>query len=202
MVAIVRTEWSGTSGGPGLTQFAAVGGSAMTAGVAQSLVNAARIFWAAQAAAMPDELRLIVSPVVDVYNESDGELTASYVAAQAPLVVAGTATQGYAGGAGYKVNWNTGVIRNGRRVRGATFIVPAALAIYTNVGEVSGAHQTLVNTAANKLIADFTAAGAPLAVWSRPTDATETKPARLGALTGVVSGSTAQKSAILRGRRD
>jgi hypothetical protein len=201
MVAIVRTEWDGTSGGPGLTQMALIGGAEFTAANAQSAVNAVRKFWQANVSYLPDELRLTVSPVVDIYRETDAELIGSVVAPVVPVQVIGISTQGYAGGAGIKLNWNTGVIRNGRRVKGSTFIVPIAMGAYGLTGTPLPATANTWNTAAQTLMADLTAGGTALAVWSRPLVKDQVI-TRTGSLSGVLSGTLAPKSAILRGRRD
>lgn len=201
MVAIVRTNWDGTSGGPGLTQIAILGGPEFTAGLAASATNAMRNFWDAQKSLLPDELKLTVSPIVDVYNDSNGELVASFSSASVPAVVAGLSAGGYAGGVGYKVNWNTGVIRNGRRVRGSTFVVPAALTNFSATGTVAPATQGTVNTASQALIAALVSAGCPMVVWSRPL-IVEKAVTRPGASAGVIGGATGAKSAIMRGRRD
>lgn len=201
MVAIVRTEWDGTSGGPGLSQIALLGGTGFTAANAQAGVNAVRKFWDACKSILPDEVKLTVSPIVDVYNEVDAELVASTVAPVVPLVVAGTGTTGYAGGAGLKVNWNTGVIRNGRRVKGSTFIVPALASAFGLTGTPSAGTVLQVNNAATALLSDLTAGGTALLVWSRPLVVGGVI-TRTGATAGTVSGTLAPKSAILRGRRD
>lgn len=201
MVGIVRTEWSGTSGGPGLTQFALLGaaGGEWNPGGEQAAVNAVRAFWFALAGILPDELRLTVNPVVDSYNRETGDLIASNTAGTVPAVVAGTSTTGYAGGAGLKITWNTGQIRNGRRVRGSTFIVPVTLGAFTNIGTVTPGTITTVNAAAANLVTALGQGGVSLGVWSRPRD---TPNVRVGFATQVVNGSCSSKSAILRGRRD
>lgn len=204
IIGIVRSEWSGTSGGPGLSQHAVMGaaGGDWNPTGAQTAVNAVRTFWNALVANLPDEIRIQVSPVVDTYDRETGELFSSHTAGSVPGVVAGTATTGYAGGAGVKVTWNTSQIRNGRRVRGSTFIVPISGGIWTANGTIGTTAATQFNNAATTLISQLAAGGTPLAVWSRPHDATETKPARAGFATEVVSGTVGMKSAILRGRRD
>lgn len=201
MVALVRTEWSGTSGGPGLSQMAILGaaGGIWNPDGTQGAVNAVRTFWDSLKSYLPDELRLTVSPVVDDYDEITGQLRASFVAGAAPNVVAGTSATGYAGGAGLKVTWNTGQIRNGRRVRGSTFIVPIANTVFTSNGTIGTAQMTSINTAAATMLAQLTAAGTSMAVWSRPV----TSPVpRGGSVHEVLTGSCSSKTAILRGRRD
>lgn len=204
IVGIVRTEWSGTSGGPGLTQMAVLGaaGGDWNPNGAQAAVNAVRAFWAGITAHLPDELRLLVSPVVDTYDRATGDLFSSHTAATAPATVAGTSTAGYAGGAGVKVTWNTNQIRDGRRVRGSTFIVPIAGSVWTANGNIGTVAATAINNAATQLINDLNTGSTPLGIWSRPREATETREARAGFATEVVSGNVGNKSAILRGRRD
>lgn len=201
MVAIVRTEWSGTSGGPGVTQMAllgAAGGEWNPAGT-QAAVNAVRTFWDSNKANLPDELKLTVSPIIDVYDTVTGDLTASYVAGTAPLTVTGTGTTGYAGGVGLKITWNTGQIRNGRRVRGSTFIVPIISSLFSTTGTVTPTVQTTITGTATTLINSLNAGSTPLGVWSRPFNGVNP---RVGFATEVKQGICSTKSAILRGRRD
>lgn len=204
MVALVRTAWSGTSGGPGVTQIALLGaaGGTWNPGGEQAAVNAMRAFWDSIKTILPNELTLTVSPVVDWYDRETGELQGSNVAPTAPAVVIGTGTGSYAGGAGLKVAWETGQVRDGRRVRGASYIVPCDIVAFNNLGQTATGVRTTVNTAAAALITAFTSGGSSMAVWSRPRDASATLPARAGAAYQVTQGICSSKSAILRGRRD
>lgn len=201
MVALVRTEWSGTSGGPGVTQMAVYGdvGGAWGASSSQAAVNAVRQFWDSLKALLPDELKLQVSPVIDDYDTVSGDLVGSYVAATAPVQVVGTSAQSYVGGAGAKITWNTGQIRNGKRVKGSTFIVPIASTVFGPTGTVSAGSILTINTAAAAMLSQLAAGGSTMAVWSRPGP--PSKP-RAGFSTQVISGTCNVKSAILRGRRD
>ena len=171
-------------------------------GGAQGAVNAVRGFWEAIKAYLPDELTLVVSPIVDSYNRETGELTLSTIAATAPASVAGTGTLGYTGGAGMKVTWETGQIRDGRRVRGSTFIVPCTGAAFTATGTVGTTPKTTVNNAAAAMMTALGVANTSLGVWSRPREASLALPYRAGAAFEVMQGICSTKSAILRGRRD
>ena len=204
MVSIVRTAWSGTSGGPGVTQMALLGatGEDWNPGGAQGAVNAVRGFWDSIKLYLPDELTLTVSPIVDSYDRETGELTLSTIAATAPATVVGTGTGGYAGGAGMKVTWETGQIRDKRRVRGSTFIVPATAASFTVTGTVSTTTKNVVNNAAAAMMTALGVANTSLGVWSRPREVSLALPARAGAAFEVTAGICSNKSAILRGRRD
>jgi hypothetical protein len=201
LIAIIRSEWSGTSGGPGLSQMAVMGaaGGDWNPNGAQAAVNAVRAFWNARAGDLPDEVRIQVSPVVDTYERETGVLVSSSTAATVPAIVAGTNTLGYAGGAGLKITWNTNQIRNGRRVRGSTFVVPISAGVFSAVGTVGGTTASGFNAAAATLISSLNAGGTPLAVWSRPRTGID---ARAGFATEVIQGTCSSKSAILRGRRD
>ena len=204
-VGLVRTAWSGTSGGPGVTQLFVTNGNAfgsLTAAEAQSAVNAVRTFWFGLASFLPNEIVLLVSPVVDQYDVANGELVGSVSAATAPVSVVGTSQAVYSMPAGFKLNLNTGTVRNGRRVRGGIFVVPASSGAFSDGGLVSSATRTAANTAGAKLLSDLATAGLQLVVYSRPLDADQPKGPRNGAVAAVTAVETNEKGAILRGRRD
>lgn len=200
--AVVRTHWQGTTGGPGLTQLHMQGITdphTWDAAAAQVAVDAVRAFWDAVKGIIPNEVTLTVDPVVDVYNILDGELVGSYSAATPPVNVLGTATGSFSMASGVKLNLNTGVIRNGRRVRGSIFIVPADGTAFTVTGVVSAGTRATINTAANTLRTTLAGSNKELIVYSRP----KTSPVFVGGAASPVNGAeAAEKGAILRGRRD
>jgi hypothetical protein len=201
-IGIVRTGWQGTTGGPGLTQMAFlsdIGGAGdWDAPDAQAAVNAVRAFWAGINGYIPNEITLTVSPVVDVYDIQGGQLIASWQATTAPTAVVGLDSGVYSMASGVKVQWNTPNIANGRRVRGATFIVPAGTTAFTNSGLVASAARTAINAAGATLITSANTNLHPFVVWSRP----ETLTSNDGAWSAISAGETIEKGAILRGRRD
>jgi len=202
VVALVRTGWSGTTGGPGVTQLHVEGITdphTWDAAAAQIAVDAVRTFWDAIKAYLPNEIVLTVSPVVDVYDIISGDLVGSYSAATPPASVTGSATGVYSMASGMKINLNTGVIRNGRRVRGGIFVVPADGTAFTNGGVVAATPRTTMNTAVNTMRGTLVAANKQLVVYSRPVT---TPTARDGATAAVNGAETSEKGAILRGRRD
>lgn len=206
MVHIVRTGWQGTTGGPGLTQLAVdqitSGFGPLSAGEGQAAVNAVRAFWESAKIYIPNEVTLNVSPVVDYYLTDDAQLAGSMTAATAPANVVGTeATSSYSMAAGVKLNLNTGVIRNGRRVRGSMFIVPSAGSM-TNGGIVGATPKTNLQTYGATLLAALNTAGLKLVVWSRPLTAEDPNGPRDGAQADVSVIECSEKTAILRGRRD
>jgi hypothetical protein len=206
MVHIIRTAWSGTSGGPGLTQFAidTVDSTfgALSTSQAQSAVDATRAYWFAMAGLLPDEIILTVSPVVDYYLVHNAQLAGSVSAPTPPSSVAGTSTLAFSMATGPKINLNTGVVRNGRRVRGSIYIVPGASTTMANNGMILGTARTTLNTAGNNLRTALAAAGLKLGVWSRPVPEGKPKGPRDGAWADVTAMEANEKLAILRGRRD
>lgn len=203
-VGLIRTAWAGTSGGPGLTQMAIkeADGTFITSAGAQTAVNEVRTFWNAIAGLLPNEIILSVSPVIDFYNELNGDLISSISAATTPSLVQGSDTLGYSMASGGKLNLHTGAIRDGRRVRGTVYIVPLAGSAFTAFGGLGSTPRSTIATAGNTLRTNLAAANLPLAVWSRERKATATLPQRNGAVTLVTSCETSEKGAVLRGRRD
>jgi len=200
-VGIVRTAWSGTTGGPGLNQlvFRDLGDNAdITNTQAQAAVNAVRAFWSSLNGLLPNEITLTVQPVVDVYDLSTGALVASQTAGAPPAAVVGTDTGVYSMATGIKTNLHTTVIRGGRRVRGAMYIVPAGQSAYTNVGLIASTAKTTINTAGATMKTAFTTGDIELLVWSRPTTTTSND----GDVAPVSTIEANEKAAILRGRRD
>lgn len=204
-LGLVRTAWAGTSGGPGITQLYFRNASnfgELTAAEAQTAVNAVRAFWGSASGFLPDEITLTVSPTVDQYNEVNGQLVGSVTAATPPTTVKGTSTGTFSMAAGVKLNLNTGTVRNGRRVRGGIFIVPAALAAMDAAGVVASGTRTQLNTAGAALLSALSTGGLQLVVYSRPLDADQPKGPRTGDVAPVQTIETNEKGAVLRGRRD
>lgn len=204
-IACVRTAWSGTSGGPGVNQLylwqnATFG--QLTQAEAQTAVNSVRAFWNSINAYLPNEIVLTTSTVVDHYDVIDGKLLYSTTAATAPASVAGTDTGSYAMASGLKVNLQTGVIRNGRRVRGAMYVVPAPASAFSALGVVGSSIRTAINSAGATLLSSLNTGGMSLVVYSRPIPAGQHLGPRLGAATVVSQVETSEKGAVLRGRRD
>lgn len=199
-IGIVRSNWSGATGGPGLTQMAIsfAAGASWTSSNAQSAVDAVRKFWDAQKAQLPNELSIQVQGTVDLYDQNSALLTGSVSAATVPLPVAGLSTSSYAGGVGYRFTWATGSINRGRRVVGKTYVVPAASSMFDVDGTLQATNKSGMQVAGQTLLTDLSAAGGQLVVWSRP------RPIGTGGglIFAVASCQIADKTAILRNRRD
>lgn len=128
----VVTEWSGFRGGPGYTNFffrnLLPGGAPTTVDDRASAAGARErvaAFWTQLVPFIPNDVSFTVSTVVDVLEDTTGELQASYVMDSIPKVT-GLSDDPYSGASGAVIGWQTGAIRRGRRIRGRTFIVPLA----------------------------------------------------------------------------
>lgn len=204
MIGKVVTTWAGTSGGPGINQLYchSPGQTLLTSTQAQSAVNAVRAFWASCASYLPDDVALVTQPVVDMYDHGNGSLTNTISAATPPAGVAGTSTATFSMATGIKMNLQTADIRNGRRVRGSMFIVPAASTAMNTVGSVAAGTRSALNTAGGVLVNSFLTAGLELIVWGRPLKDDAGVITRQGTINPVMTIDTAEKACILRGRRD
>jgi hypothetical protein len=199
-VGLVLAEWSGTTGGPGVSTFAITTdvNGAYTATHAQAAVNRVRTFFDAVKTGIPNEVTITVSPNVDQFDVASATLTGTIAAATAPTSVLGGSSNTYSGGVGLRVDWNTSGIVRGRRVRGRTYLVPYGSGAFDTSGGADTTWQATVTTAANALRSGLITDTMRLSVWSRPNAAK----GYTGNITEVSGASVPDKSAILRTRRD
>lgn len=128
----------------------------------------------------------------DVIEDTTGDLVDVWTGTGGGTV-AGTATTPAPAGVGLCINWLTGGIVNGRRLRGRTFLVPIAGNSYDPDGTLtSGALGQAV------IFADAILASGGLAVWHRPTLSSSSD----GTSYGVLSHRIRDKVAFLSSRRD
>lgn len=185
----VRTTFEGIQGSPWLNTLYFDD----AAGTAQQAATAAGTFWGAVDALMDSECVWSTEAEVAVINPLNGDLLS--VEATTPVTGAGSlvqealpiATQGL-------VRWRTGVVTNGREVRGRTFI-PALCDASNDNGSVIAATVTAVNLACTNLLAS---ASAELHIWHRPNELT----GAAGSSEPVITGTMWTNFAVLRSRRD
>lgn len=199
-VGLVTSAWSGTTGGPGVTTLAVQTDTAdeITASEAQAMVNRVRTFWDSLKGVLPNEVTITVSPTIDQFDVASGTLLTSTNAATAPTGVTGTQTGGFAGGVGARIDWETGAVSRGRRVRGRTYVVPAVAAVFDIDGSLTTANQTAITTPATALIAGMVTDLNRLVVWQKPNS----EAGYVGSTFIVSNARVPDKSAILRSRRD
>lgn len=183
----VLVSWSG-SGVVGqavnVLSFAAEGGAPD--------VGAIGLAYAELQPVLPTGVTISVAGTGDVYDDATGTLTGSWSASGAGSF-SGEAAFNPAAGVGACVTWNTGLIVNGRRLRGRTFLVPLATVAYDADGTLTTTTLTALQSFATALLAS-----GPLGIWHRPTTPTSSD----GSASGVTSFRLRDKVAILTSRRD
>lgn len=204
MVNILRvtTKWDGFPGAPGYTNLFfrdfATGEGPGTDGdatQAQAAVDRVRTFWTALTGLFPDEVKLSIQPEVDMLEDTTGTLVNSFGVTPG-AIISGTGAASFAGPVGMVINWKTAGIRNGRRIRGRTFLVPVTNAVFLSTGGLNPAEVTGVKAAADALANPSGAVD--LGVWARPSGPLATD----GQWSLVRSTSVPVLAAVLRSRRD
>lgn len=127
----------------------------------------------------------------DLIEDSTGALAGTW-SSGSPVQHTGFLVQKYAAGVGVRIQWNTNGIRNGRRVRGGTFICPLTESSLQTDGTLDGSVLAALQTAADNL-----AAAGHLLVWSRPTPGGGTN----GDSNLVTSATVPDRITALRSRR-
>jgi hypothetical protein len=191
----VKARWSGFTGAPGYSvlHFREFGEPSGTE--AAAAVGRVRLFFDDIKTWLPAAVSVLVEPEVEVIEDTTGELMDS-LSVTPVLAVPGLASGNFSAATGAVVNWRTSGIRNGRRVRGRTFLVPLAAAAFSTGGQLSTSSVNQIVTAATKL-SDGTL-GPDLMVYGRPTNAA----AADGVAFVVSSVSVPATGAILTSRRD
>lgn len=182
----LRCEWGGPGvEGPGLTTFYAEADGTLAIQVG------ATGFFDAVKAMIPTGTTIEVPGTGDLVDELTGQLTGTWGSGTSTTIT-GTGSGTFAAGVGARVVWETGAIRNGRRVRGSTFVVPLVSGYYESNGTLSGAAVTNLETAIGNMLVQVPT---QMRVWSRPG------PSGPGAALSVASGSAPDKISWLRSRR-
>lgn len=189
----VKTRWTGFTGSPGYTILHFDAATEPTTAGAQSAYTSAHTFFQGISSALPSAVRLTVETAVELIDTPTGMMQDVFTVT-AGTAISGTVTGGFSSSTGACVNWNTPEVRNGRRVRGRSFIVPLASSQYDTDGTLTAASLTDLQAAADALAGS----GFSFMVYKRPT----VKGASDGDASAVTSARIADKTAILRSRRD
>lgn len=181
-----RVSWAGAPVvGPGLTTFyespeAAVGGA-----------DDIEAFFTAVAGLCPTGLQWTIPSNGDLIDSVTGELVGSWSDPGTGGVVAASGSSIFTNGVGARVVWNTGGTFSGRRVRGATFVVPLSIEAYEGAGNLTGTVITQLTTAA----ANIVDSDAPFVIWSRSTTSAT------GEVNAITSATIPDRVSWLRSRR-
>lgn len=148
-------------------------------------------FWTSLAAWIPTGIVITTQGSGDLLDVASGTLSGTWTDG-GTSTVATTGAGVFSQGVGVRASWLTSGIRNGRRVRGSTFIVPIIGAAYATDGTPAGASMTAFNNAAQALV---TAAASHMRVYSRPSAA------GAGQQNTVISSNVSDAVSWLRTRR-
>lgn len=204
MVLILRVQarWNGFSGAPGYSAFhfrdfgtGAGDGTDGDTAQAQAAADKLTAFFTTIAERLPEGLTVQPEAEVELLEDSTGQL--ENVLGITPLPpVTGVGTGNYSGPVGAVINWRTSLVKNGRRIRGRTFLVPLVSSCFTGDGGLSSITIDDIQNAANTLSA--TDSTPDLGVYSRPSASGATD----GKWAVVSNSSVPTLAAVLRSRRD
>lgn len=179
----LRVSWDGLGGLPGLSTFY-YGVASPNVSDVVALLTAVKVY-------MPNSLIITVPSSGDELDSATGALTGVWAGTGGGTIVGTGGVTGYAAGTGCIFDWSTGVIHNGRRVKGRTFITPLLVGSYSGSGVIMPATQAALQTAVNT----FAASGVAKGIWSKgrgPGD---------GIYAAIASGNVPNRVTSLRSRR-
>lgn len=185
--------WSLPTGGPGVSTMFAFPDT-----TEQVFADAVRAFFsdilnvATAHDMLPAGAAIQGDAIVDNIEVTDG-LLASSVPITPPAVITGTGSGNYSAPSGAVVTWLTGLVHQGRRVRGRTFFVPLASTAFDSTGTLATSFLNQARTAATA----YVASAANPCIWARPDPGTTN-----GAAFTIAAGTVLDKAAVLTSRRD
>jgi hypothetical protein len=182
-ISRLRSVWSGFVGGPGV--------STMYFLDTDTAVESVHAFWTELIAQIPDVVSIQVESTGDVIDDETGELQGAWVAE--PVAAINCSGSGnYAAPVGAVINWLTGDIAHGHRLRGKTFVVPCVSADMDSDGSLGVVAQSVFKGAGDGLISTQAAS---FVIWHRGTGSD-------GSTGLVTSCQVPDIAAVLRSRRD
>lgn len=190
----IKTNWLGLGGGPAVTNLY-FDEPVVATPAANACAAAVRQMFAAFAGVIPSSVTLDFDATAQLLDPETGFLK-DEINLTKPANLTGGANSERVGPAGALINWKTGTVLAGRRVRGKTFLVPLSTSIYDGGGLVKSTSQTLINGGANILVGNAIVDFTRLVIWKRPVNKVG------GAQANVTSASVASKACVLTSRRD
>jgi hypothetical protein len=196
-LARVTINWTGFIGGPGYTNlyWRDASPGTISQGVIDDAATKVDAWLGAWDDYLPPSVAVQVDSTIDIIDDTNGQLQGFMSVAAKPLRQ-GAGTGNYSAASGACVNWYTDGVRNGRRVRGRSFMVPLAGNALAGNGTLDDTALGLWRTATTTM--DANTGTARLVVWGRPTAPGATD----GASWEVTSSTIPDKAAVLRSRRD
>lgn len=192
----ITARWNGFPGAPGYSNFYFASG-ALDGGL---LGEEAELFAGRVADAfdvmsnqLPSTVSIEIEPEATVLD-SDTGVASDFVNLDVPDPVSGATEHRFAGPVGAVVTWRTDDLRNGRRIRGRTFLVPLTSAAFDSDGTLTSAARGRVDEFATTLRGGV--GDGDLGVWSRPVNGSG------GVFASVTGHTVPDMAAVLRSRRD
>lgn len=196
----VKVRWHGFTGSPGYSNFffREWSDAGYVPSVAEASNSAAKVhqFFDAIKGIFPPVVNIQVEGDVEVINDTNNELQTAFSVGPFANLTGGAAAANYSAATGAVVSWQTGGVRNGRRVRGRTFLVPTSSGAFDVDGSLVSSWATNLATYANTLISNTP--GPELGIWARPT----APGAEDGEWAVVTAATVPDMAAVLRSRRD
>lgn len=197
VIARVQARWTGFSGAPGFSNFFFHNwNDVYDPQVASDVTGATYAFFNMSKALLPPVVKIDVMGDVELIDPANGKLQDVITVGMREQLVGTAVSAGYSAPTGAVVTWRTAGVKNGRRVRGRTFLVPAASSAFQNDGTLDPAAVTTLQNAATGVL-NYTGAG-DLAVWSRPSAVGATD----GSFHMATGASVPDMGAVLRSRRN
>jgi hypothetical protein len=203
----VKMRWNGMPGGPGYSIFHFMNSTGsfgdLDLAAAQEAVDRVDTFAAGVVFWMPYQTTLEVLGEVELLDAASGDLEDVFGATpDATRTSPQSAGQVYAGPVGALINWKTATIRNNRRLRGKTFLVPLNGGVFSDNGTPAAGLITSLNTHATNLRADGTLT--QLCVYGRriPNPEGIESEDLDGVIGRVTTHNVPDFAAVLRSRRD
>lgn len=179
----VVVTWTGQTGLPGYSLFYCDSAVDVTTDLAT--------FFTAVKGAFPSGTSWDIPNAGDELESTTGALVGSWSGGTAATVTSTAGALGYGAGVGAYVRWNTGIIINGRRLKGRTFLTGINASGYDTDGTISPSYRTTFVSAASAL-----AASTKLKIWHRPPHG-----ASSGGLGDVLSSTIPDRVTSLKSRR-
>lgn len=192
----MTARWTGFTGAPGYSNFY-FGSGFLDGGLlgdeAQALADRVGDAFNALSDIIPPQVDIRVEPEVPLIDSATGTAL-DFNTIEPPDYDSGPGVQDYAGPSGAVVTWRTGDLRNGRRIRGRTFLVPLASQAYESDGTLTNATMSAIRNFGDTMIGG--SLEGDLGVWSRPVNGEG------GVFASVTGFTVPDLVAVLRSRRD
>jgi len=127
----------------------------------------------------------------DTLDSTTGHLDGAWSGGTAATISATGGASVYAAGTGTYVRWLTGVILDGRKFIGRTFLAPLAASCYDTDGTIGAGFVTTIQTATNTLVG-----AGKLSLYHRPQSLGDP-----GSSATIIAGVAVDRVTSLRSRR-